>query len=164
METEDSIYFYEQNKPYGWMSNFAVSNFVDADGNNFSCSEQYFMFVKAKTFEPTNNELLNQILNETKPDKIKKLGRDVKNYNENVWNAIRYDVMKAGLRLKFEQNIVLKNLLVGTGNKTLYEASKYDKIWGIGFYPPDAINADKKFFGHNLLGNALMDIRNEFRK
>jgi predicted NAD-dependent protein-ADP-ribosyltransferase YbiA (DUF1768 family) len=43
----------------------------------------------------------------------------------------------------------------------LYEASKYDKIWGIGFYGIDAINADKNKFGRNLLGKALMEIRNE---
>lgn len=162
METEDSIYFYEQNKSYGWMSNFYPSNFVDSDGNNFSCTEQYLMFMKAKTFEPTNIALQNYIMNESHPVKIKKLGRSVKNYDDNLWNAIRYDVMKSGLRLKFGQNNVLKNLLIETGDKTLYEASKYDKIWGIGFYPHEAINTDKKLFGENLLGNALMDIRDEF--
>lgn len=162
METQDSIYFYGHNKPYGWMSNFYPSNFVDMDGNNFTCSEQYFMFIKAKTFEPTNIPLLNQILNETEPAKIKKLGRNVKNYDETIWNAIRYDVMKTALRLKFGQNLVLQNLLIETGEKTLYEASKMDKIWGIGFCPQDAINTDKKLFGRNLLGKALMDIRDEF--
>ena len=84
MQTEDSIYFYEQNKPYGYMSNFYPSNFVDLDGNNFSCSEQYLMFMKAKTFKLTNIALLNQILNETNPAKIKLLGRNVKNYNNNI--------------------------------------------------------------------------------
>jgi ribA/ribD-fused uncharacterized protein len=87
----------------------------------------------------------------------------VNNYNENIWNDIRYEVMKSGLRLKFTQNIGLKNLLVETGTKTLYEASQYDKIWGIGFSPQNAPNVNKYLFGRNLLGNALMDIRDEFK-
>jgi ribA/ribD-fused uncharacterized protein len=163
METEDSIYFYGHNNLHGYMSNFYPSNFVDTDGNNFSCSEQYLMYIKAKTFEPTNNILLNTILNETNPVKIKKYGRMVKNYDENTWNNIRYDVMKSGLRLKFTQNLDLKNLLIGTGTKTLYEASPYDKIWGIGFSPKNAPNVNKYLFGRNLLGNALMEIRDGFK-
>ena len=43
------------------------------------------------------------------------------------------------------------------------EASKNDKIWGIGYYDKDAILiTDKSKFGQNLLGNALMEIRSEF--
>lgn len=87
----------------------------------------------------------------------------VKNYDENIWNDIRYEVMKSGLRLKFTQNLGLKNLLIGTGTKTLYEASAYDKIWGIGFSPQNAPNVNKYLFGRNLLGNALMDIRDEIK-
>ena len=71
--------------------------------------------------------------------------------------------MKSGLRFKFIQNLGLKNLLIGTGTKTLYEASPYDKIWGIGFSPQNAPNVNKYLFGRNLLGNALMDIRDEFK-
>jgi len=163
METDDSIYFYSHNNLYGYMSNFYQSNFVDTEGNNFSCSEQYLMYMKAKTFEPINNILLNKILNETNPAKIKKYGRMVKNYDENIWNEIRYPIMKSGLRLKFKQNFDLKNLLIGTGIKTLYEASEHDKIWGIGFSVKNAPNVNKYLFGRNLLGKALMDIRDELR-
>ena len=38
-------------------------------------------------------------------------------------------IMKNGLILKFSQNPVLKQSLLATGNKNLYEASPYDKIW-----------------------------------
>ena len=163
METIDTIYFYNQNELHGYMSNFYKSNFVDSDGNRFCCSEQYLMYMKAKTFEPNNTVLLNKILVETSPAKIKQHGREVKNYDDGIWNEIRYGVMVDGLRLKFGQNLQLKQLLVGTGNKTLYEASKYDKIWGIGFNPQEAINTDNKLFGRNLLGQALMQVRNEFK-
>lgn len=163
METVNTIYFYNQNNLHGYMSNFYKSYFVDDVGNRFCCSEQYLMYMKAKTFEPNNTVLLNKILAETSPAKIKQYGRMVKNYDENLWNEIRYEVMVDGLRLKFGQNPQLKQLLIGTGNKTLYEASKYDKIWGIGFSPVDAINTNPQLFGRNLLGQALMLVRNEFK-
>ena len=50
-------------------------------------------------------------------------GRQVKNYNDDVWNNERYEIMKNGLRLKFSQNLDLKQSLLATGNKNLYEAS-----------------------------------------
>lgn len=162
---DEPIYFYSHsgNNKYGWMSNFYPSNFIDGEGNKFSCSEQYLMYMKAKTFEPENYKLFHAILNEINPAKMKQYGRKVKNYDDNIWNNIRYGVMVDGLRFKFEQNLNLKKLLVETGDKTIYEASKTDKIWGIGFSPTDAPNTDKKLFGSNLLGEALMQVRNEFK-
>lgn len=159
METIDSIYFYGHNNLYGWMRNFYPSVFYDTDGIRFCSSEQFFMYIKAKTFDSSNVELINLILNETNPGKIKQYGRRVKNYDENYWNIVRYDVMKYGLALKFTQNPVLKDLLLKTESKTLYEASPYDKIWGIGLNIQTALVTDKKHYGNNLLGNALMDIR-----
>ena len=110
-----------------------------------------------------NIKLLNIILSESNPKKIKQYGRKVKNYNDNTWNQIRYDIMKNGLRLKFNQNQNLKTYLIKTGTKLLYESSPYDKIWGIGFHGRDAINTNLNLYGLNLLGNALMEIRDEFR-
>jgi ribA/ribD-fused uncharacterized protein len=68
--------------------------------------------------------------------------------------------MLDALRLKFNQNEIIKQKLLETTPKILYEASKNDKIWGIGFYDKDAIH-NKSKFGKNLLGNALMVIRTE---
>jgi ribA/ribD-fused uncharacterized protein len=118
------------------------------------------MYYKCLTFEPENIELLDKILNEKSPTKIKKYGRQVKNYNDIIWKDKRYGIMVHALRLKFSQNEDLKQKLLNTNPKILYEASKYDKIWGIGFYANNALN-NRKYFGMNLLGKALMEIRNE---
>jgi len=39
--------------------------------------------------------------------------------------------MKKALILKFSQNEDIKKILLEINNKILYEASKFDKIWGI---------------------------------
>ena len=161
MEVENSIYFYNLKNDLGYMSNFYKTKFIDKNGIEFNCSEQYFMYNKCKTFDPDNNSLLNNILNESSPSKIKKYGRDIKNYDDKIWEEIRYEIMLEALRLKFNQNETIKKKLISTKPKLLYEASKYDKIWGIGFYDEDAIKTNTNEFGRNLLGKALMEIRDE---
>ena len=158
METAESIYFFGEKKEFGFLSNFYSSSFEE-DEKIFNCNEQYFMYHKCLTFDKDNDVLLNKILNETKPFLVKKLGRQVKNFDEKKWEKLRYEIMKNGLFLKFTQNETLKQKLKETGNKTIYEASPFDKIWGIGFSCISAQNKDKSLYGRNLLGNALMEIR-----
>jgi len=160
METETEIYFYTLKNQFAYLSNFYKINFTDKDGITYNCSEQYFMYHKCKMFDPNNNKLLQNILSEKSPTKIKKYGRQVQNYDDNIWAKNRYNIMLQALRLKFNQNDIIKNKLINTKPKILYEASKYDKIWGIGFYADDAIE-NKNNFGKNLLGLALMRVRDE---
>ena len=68
--------------------------------------------------------------------------------------------MKKALILKFSQNEDIKKILLEINNKILYEASKFDKIWGIWYSPDKVINVDKNKFGKNLLGLCLMEVRN----
>jgi len=164
METNNKILFYSNGGTYGYMSNFYQSKFVD-DNVEYNCSEQYFMKKKQELFDPNNVTLANKILTNNSPTEIKKFGRQVKNYDENIWNNMRYDIMKNGLRLKFMQNNDIKQKLINTNPKKLYEASPYDKIWGTGYKAIDTLhfiehNEEYKL-GTNLLGRALEEIRNE---
>lgn len=162
METPDSIYFYSHTKGnYKYMSNFYPSVFVDEVGNEFNCSEQYLMYNKCKLFDPSNDQMLLQILEEKSPAKIKALGRMVKNYNEYIWNQSRYKIMVNGIKLKFGQNQSIANELIQTNPKMLYEAAQNDNIWGIGFNAETAVTKDKTCFGSNLLGKALVHVRGE---
>ena len=162
IETDTEIYFYGVKNHHGYMSNFFKTKFVDTDGTEYNCSEQYFMVQKCKLFDPDNAELLQAILSETSPAQIKKYGRQVRNYDDNVWKTVREVAMLEAVRLKFRQNKGLKEKLLATRPKTLYEASKHDRIWGIGFCAEHAVKEkDKSQFGDNLLGKALMSIRDE---
>jgi len=161
METETAIYFYGHKDAYGWMSNFYPCSFVDPDGIKYNSSEQYFMYKKAQTFDILNENLINNIMSETNPTRIKVYGRCVHNYDDYVWKSIRYAVMKDALLLKFSQNAELKENLLKTGTKKLYEASPFDRIWGIGHKSIDAPYINIRKYGQNLLGKVLMEIRDE---
>lgn len=137
----------------------------------FSSSEQYFMYVKAYHFK--DNATMKKIL---KPGyeahDYKRFGREVKNYNDEAWNKVRFDAMKQACRLKYTQNPDLRTILLNTEDAILVEASPYDKIWGVGlakfsgsYMKPDSTWKNPlKWRGLNLLGFALMDVREELKK
>ena len=160
-----SVYFYGYTKPNGEFSNFYPCEFKE-DGIKFNCTEQYFMYYKVLEFDPGNNELIDMIMNETRPSFIKRYGgrKYLKKYNNKIWTKKRYDIMLNGLRLKFTQNEDLKKKLLETGDKNLYEASFRDKIWGIGFGIKQAPNIPPEKYGQNLLGKALMLVRLELQQ
>lgn len=156
-------FFFRQYGYDGYLSNFYPVTFT-IEKIEFISSEQAFMYYKCLTFDKNNKELLSNILQETNPNKIKKMGRSVRNFDEITWNKLKYNIMLKCIREKFLQNQVIKKRLIETYPKNLYEASPWDKIWGIGYDKETAINTDPNNYGENLLGKALMQIRDEFIK
>lgn len=136
----------------------------------FECNEQYFMYRKALQFGDfvTLEKIIQRGLS---PQKYKELGREVENFDNDVWDSVRYNAMLDGLREKFSQNALLKQYLMATQNKVIVECSGFDKIWGCGHFKKDKqgkiINDwknPKKWTGKNLLGFALMELRDELKK
>ena len=165
METEKCIYFWKENNEFGFLSNFYISNFKDANFVKYNCNEKYFIAHKCLLFDGENDKLYNKIMQASIPYVIKRLGREVKNFDQSIWDSEKYDIMKTGLNYKFRQNKNLKKKLLETGDKTLYEASKFDKVWGIGITLEEVKKIEENNFpGKNLLGKALMEIRDELKK
>ena len=151
------ICFHNPNEENGYLSNWYPSPFM-ADGVAFSSMEQYMMYRKAICFG--DETVAAQILSTDDVAKIKSLGRQVSDYNENMWNGIRQIVVYEGLLAKFSQNEDLKAKLQSTGSAVLAECAVNDRIWGIGLSmkDPDRLNRDR-WNGQNLLGYALMMAR-----
>lgn len=128
---------------------------------HFFNSEQYFMYVKAVVFG--DYETADKILKTKDPKKAKALGREVKGYDDKVWNEMRYKVMVDANKAKYSQNEKLKQLITSEEfkGKGFVEASPIDSIWGIklGEDNPDA-DDETKWKGQNLLGKALDEVRN----
>jgi hypothetical protein len=131
----------------------------------FFNSEQYFMWVKAKTFG--DETIAMRILLEGKnPKTAKTLGRMIKNYDDKVWNEKRYQVMVDANMYKYSQNEDIKNLLLSDlfKGKGFVEASPIDKIWGIGVGETEALDDESNWKGTNLLGKALDEVREKLLK
>ena len=157
----DFIFFWKSaEKPYGVFSQLAICKF-EIDGKVYSCSEQYMMAEKARLFKDTETE--NKIMSAITPAHLKNLGQKVKNFNQEIWDKNAYDIVVKGNYEKFKQNKYLQNILLSTESKVLVEASPYDEIWGIGMEANDYRAMHPKYWnGKNLLGKALVDVRNEF--
>ena len=127
---------------------------------HFYNSEQYFMFVKAIVF--SDYETADKILKTKDPKKAKALGREVKGYDDKVWNEMRYKVMVDANKAKYSQNEELKQLITSEEfkGKGFTESSPVDLCWGTGFAEnhPDA-DDETKWKGQNLLGKALDEVR-----
>lgn len=96
------------------------------------------------------------------PSRAKALGREVRNFDVEVWKREADRVVEEGNVRKFGQREELKAVLLGTGDKILVEASPDDKIWGIGFKSEEAKGREAEW-GNNGLGKALMKARERLR-
>ena len=80
------IGFHKPDEPYGYLSNWYLSDFVI--GNiRFSSMEQYMMYQKALYFG--DEAIADKILSTEDTAVIKELGRCVSGYDESYWNGIR---------------------------------------------------------------------------
>ena len=140
-------------------SNFTPSNveIIDNMGLKYKTVEHYYQSQKT----------LNKLEREKFTDKsmtanqAKKLGNNKDELTlRSDWETIKYDVMREGLRQKFQDKSFM-DLLKSTGNKQIIEWTWWgDKIWGM---------SDKDSKGANALGKLLMELRgttdtNEFDK
>ena len=156
------ICFHDPGKEYGFLSNWYMSDFIE-DGQLYTSVEQYLMYGKAVVFK--DEEMQQATLATHDVAEIKKYGRQVKSYNETVWNGLRQLVLYRGLRLKFSQNEELRQKLIDTGNEMLVECARTDKIFACGMSMKDPMRFDmNKWSGKNLLGFALMDLREQLKK
>jgi ribA/ribD-fused uncharacterized protein len=130
----------------------------EENGTEYKTAEHYMMAGKAKLFN--DNDTLEEILKSDSPNQAKNLGRKVKNFDPQLWDEQKYEIVKRGNFLKFSQNQKLKDFLLSTNDKILVEASPYDTIWGIGMLETDPKVQDPTLWnGENLLGFALMEVR-----
>lgn len=157
MRTDKFTFFW--NGPF---SNWYPSEF-SLEGIRFTHMEQYMMWKKAMLFK--DGETAMMILSAKHPKEQKGLGRQVRNFDRDKWNAECKKIVYDGCMAKFTQNKTLKQELLETGNTELVEASHTDKIWGIGLLQTDPLALDKtNWKGTNWLGEILTQVRDDIKK
>lgn len=142
----------------GVFSNWYPSKFV-INEIEYNCGEQYMMYQKAILFK--DKEIASKIMNTIIPKLQKTLGKQVKDFHGPTWDFYKYDLIKFGLKQKFEQNPELLKELLKYKGYIFVEASPWDRIWGVGYSEDNALeNIDN--WGENLLGKILTELCKEF--
>lgn len=150
-----NFYFFYKHRLSQW-------HLVDIEYGNFkyNCCEQGMMHQKALLFNDL--ETANEILNTKNPWEHQKLGRKIKNFNQEIWDSNKYSIVLNINRARFNQSKSCRELLLSTGNKELCESSPIDCVWGCGLSADNPLIMDKKNWrGENLLGKILTHVRNE---
>lgn len=130
----------------------------EMEGKLFLTAEHWMMAEKARLFG--DDEIYAKILEVKHPDDAKKLGRKVRGFEAEVWEANRSQIVVKGNIEKFKSNEGFVAFLLGTGNRILVEASPVDRIWGIGMAKDHReVENPHAWKGLNLLGFALMEVR-----
>lgn len=128
-----------------WFSNMVVCP-ITIDGIEYMSTENYFQAMKSLNRE--DHIRIAQLA----PNKSKQAGRKLRLRSD--WEEVKYEVMKTALRAKFALP-EWKEQLLNTGDSVIIEWNNWnDKIWGV--------DIDDNL-GKNLLGLALMEIREEIK-
>lgn len=139
-----------------WPSPFTVGPVT------YASAEHWMMAGKARLFG--DGEAEQRAVAAGSPAAAKKVGRQVRGFDDDVWVRERFALVVEGSVHKFGQDPALRAFLLGTGERVLVEASPVDRIWGIGLARDDPRTADPAGWrGLNLLGFALMEARARLR-
>ncbi len=155
--TDDFVFFFTKNdifsnhyeckRPF-WLPKHQVV------GAKFWTVEHFMMYEKAMLFGDT--DIAVDIANAYTPQQAKMLGRKVKNFDNQKWEAFRKAIVINGLYAKMQANPEIKTSAVKLHleGKTFVEASPYDAIWGIKMAENDpGVEDPTNWKGLNLLGN-----------
>lgn len=146
----DEIRFYRASeKPYGAFSNLFRREIVFED-ERFATSEHAYQAGKPR--KPAVREWL---MAAPSPALLAMAAHGLYYWDVTPgWSKIKFDRMRAVLHAKFTQHDDLRVLLLSTGSARLVESASVDnpvnRLWG-------EVNGE----GRNMLGEMLMELRNE---
>ncbi|MFI4978287.1 MAG: NADAR family protein [Solirubrobacterales bacterium] len=150
------ICFYKVKDPHGFFSNWSP-HAIESGDEVFKTAEHALMHAKALMMGDA--ETAAKILEAPSPYLAKKLGREVKDYDEAKWVAGRRAAMVRILRRKASQHDEIRYALEDTRDARLVEASPLDSVWGSGCGTKQAMTG--KFKGENLLGQCWEQVRGD---
>ena len=143
-----------ERRMYQWqllpLDNFAAFGLM-MDGDYFQTSEHAFQYLK---FVDTNKEIANKIKESFSPNDARNIAHENKEYRLSNWSDVKYQNMEKVLRLKVEQNPIVKEVLLNTKDYIIAEnCIDEDTDWGL----------DNNNQGNNNLGKIWMKIRDDIK-
>ncbi|RYD67975.1 MAG: NADAR family protein [Verrucomicrobiaceae bacterium] len=169
-QTDTHVYFVGGTFSQWAKSTFQAPLYPGGPILTFNCAEQYMMARKAHLFGDTAT--LDRIMaiqqtgyNFGEVPKAQKIaGREVKPFDEALWDAESMPAVFAGSYFKYTQNPPMHDELLATGDRIIVEGAHYDRIWGVGLdYADPRIEDEANWDGQNRLGRTLTELRGVFR-
>jgi len=123
----------------------------DDELRKFSSAEKYMMMAKASVFgDPAqlyNMELTDDV------KKVKAYGRQVRGFDQEIWDAVSIPIVTIGTYYKTTQNDDMWEFANEMGDREYVEGSPVDRIWGVGLSWDDPKIEDRaNWLGENRLG------------
>ena len=139
---------------YQWqllpLDNFSAFGF-EMNGEYFQTSEHAFQYLK---YVDTNKDIANKIKESFSPNDARNIAHENKKFRLSNWSDVKYQNMEKVLRLKVEQNPIVKDVLLNTKDYIIAEnCIDEDKDWGL----------DNNNQGDNNLGKIWMKIREDIK-
>ena len=146
------IKFKKTDPQYKCFSNFYLTK-IRYDGLVFTSSEAAWQAQKSL------DKNIRKTFQQKTPSNAKYEGRRIKLRPD--WEKIKYQLMVDVCYAKFSQNPQIKEILLSTKDEELIEDTTgwHDNLWGSCDCPKC-----KNIAGKNLLGKALMEVRNKLNK
>lgn len=161
MQSSDLLCFWKLEDANGWLSNWSPHKII-GDSMEFSTLEHYLMYHKAKLMG--DNVVADRILVAPNSKLAKSLGREVSNWNEELWVSKRESIMIEGITLKVASHHNLRSMLLNTGSCIIVECSPYDKVWSCGMIESECrTRPHLQWSGRSLLGKCWMEVRRRLR-
>ena len=144
---------------HSFMSNMSTSEF-EFKGKQFKSVEVGYQYMRACANDCHDDA--SKIRKEGDAYAAKRANKKIKD-NEK-WNNSKEKIMKDLVSAKFNQNEELKQKLISTGDKKLFECTE-DRFWGCNVLISKAKELNpNKMQGKNILGKILMEVRGKISK
>jgi len=144
---------------------FCVRLGLSASDRSIKClfSEKAIMLCKAAIMGDSDS--YRRIVAADTPFEAKQLGKSVDNWDDAQWQHVLCSVAFDVVWQKFSKTPALQSTLLATGNSLIAEATRADRVWGIGLDKGSPeIQKPSQWRGANILGWALMEVRAELRR
>lgn len=150
--TDKFVFFFTHRDMFS--NHFKHKNPILMDGFKFYTVEHAMMYEKALLFNDAGSA--QRIATAQSPVDAKAIGRQVKGFDNDVWDKHKMQLVSALLfrKMKANPDIMEKALEHRSVGRIFVEASPYDAIWGVRLCEDDPfIDDPSKWKGQNLLGS-----------
>ena len=116
--------------------------------------------MKGNLIEERKNNSVKAIMDEEETVQQKQIGKMIKTFDKDQWQANAKNIILPGILSKFEQCKTSRDMLIKTEQRAIVEANPHDTFFGAGItmHSP-SIWLPGTYKGKNIMGKMLQVVR-----